>query len=283
MKYLSVFIFVTVFGNQAIANAEVTCDAFQTSHHRVSYCYSDPAGRAGNASTQIDVIYYFHGLGGDEHDLFSDRGRKILDLLKLAYGKKVPVIASISIGSGGVFAATTDEIFNEGLRAFEMKIASGKTVRRILVGGSMGGHNVLRLAASSPRDIAAVAALCPALGTFDGYDANQVDAYIKRHKHIYFDEGFFRRAIEVYKKSIRSSAEWIANNPFTFLDRGAYDELPIFLSVGREDQLGFVEGAREFKSRSDIRSSMKTTYAEFRGPHCAFDPVALVKFLSAQF
>ena len=287
MKHVSAFLFVALVLIVTKAGAhidpDVTCDAVQTTHHRVGYCYSDAAGRARGADPQVDVIYYFHGLGGSEQDLFSDRGRQILDLLKLAYGKKVPLIASISIGSGGVFAGTTDEIRNEGLQAIETKIAPGKTLRRILVGGSMGGHNTLRLAASTPKDFAAVAALCPALGTFDGYNSDEVDAYIKRHKGIYFDEAFFRRAIDVYKKSIPNSAEWIANNPFSFINQGAYDGLPIFLSVGREDQLGFVEGSREFKARADARPAMKVTYVEFRGPHCAFDPVALVKFLSAQF
>lgn len=281
MRFFALLVAAFLF-HQPVFAVDFTCDSVATASTPVAYCFADAANAGTSRAPQADVIYFFHGLGGSERDLFTDRGRQILDLIKLAYGTRVPIIASLSVGSEGVFASQTGDVLN-GLKAIEAKIAPGKQMRRVLLGGSMGGHNALRLAAESRQDFRATAALCAALGTFDGYKSEEVEAYIRRNRAYYFNEKFLREALVKYKKTIRTSEEWVANNPFTFLERGTYDGLPIFLSVGREDSLGFVEGSREFKARADRRPGMKVEYVEFRGPHCTFDPKALVQFLSAQF
>lgn len=281
-SFFGALVAILSFSTSFALNVDYVCDAVPIPQNQLAYCVADAAQKGKSSVTQVDVIYFFHGLGGNERDLFTDRGRQVLDLVKLAYGNKTPIIVSLSIGAEGVFASQTADIL-QGMKDVEARIAPAKTIRRVLLGGSMGGHNSLRLAAESPNAFRAIAALCPAVGTFNGYNDGEVEAYIQRNKGMTFNEKFLREALVKYKKTIRTAEEWDANNPFTFLERGTYDRLPIFVSVGREDSLGFVEGSREFKRRGDSRPGMRVDYHEYRGPHCTFDPGALVRFLSAQF
>ncbi len=262
----------------ALAAGE-TCGQVRLKTKILKYCYRDSSGQARQPGEEARVVYFFHGLGGNEHDLFTPDSDNLMRLLTIAYGQQTPILASLSIGSQGVYTTNAREIL-DGLKEVERTIAPKKKLKRILVGGSMGGHNALRLLAESPKSFVALAALCPALATFNGFNQNEVDAYIARHRLVMGDANFFRRALEIYKREIRTPEGWVANNPFTFLDRGVYDEVPIFISVGREDTLGFVEGAREFKRHGDLRPRGLVDYHEFRGPHCTFDPVAFVRFLS---
>jgi hypothetical protein len=266
-----------------VRNAENNCgDIKLPSQKRVlSYCYEDRAGQASGPHTRVDVLYYFHGLGGNVHEIFDPGGRIVLNGLEAMLRGNMPIVVGLSLGTEGVIGDDAGEIVNEGLSQVEDIVAHGKGVRRIAMGGSMGGHNTLRVAAEPSSHFMAAASLCPAIGSFNGYNKAEVDAYMERHRD-YMDRDFFLRALEIYKRQLTSPEDWDANNPFTFLAKGAYDGLPIFLSVGREDTLGFVEGAREFKKRSDARSGMQVTYQEVRGPHCTFDVPGLMRFLFDQ-
>lgn len=258
-----------------------TCGEVPLPQRKLLYCFQDIAGQAARNNAQINVIYYFHGLGGNVNDLFGENGRLILDGLSRLFGANMPIVASLSVGSNGVLGPDTGDVVNSGLPVVEGFMAPGKTFRRIVLGGSMGGHNTLRLGAESPASFAALAALCPALATFNGHDQAEVDAYIQRHADV-IDVEFFNRALAIYKEQLPTPEIWDANNPFTFLDQGRYDGIPIFLSVGIEDQLGFIEGSREFKRRSDLRPRMSVDYHEVHGQHCSFDVNALLRFMAVQ-
>ncbi len=248
---------------------------------QLQYCFRDLTRQANASTPEVTIIYYFHGLYGSVDDLFSGPDQRLFEALKAIFGLRLPIIASLSLGSTGVFGPNTEEIVARGLPSVENLIAPGKTVRRVAIGGSMGGHNSLRIAAEKPGTFRAVAALCPALATFNGHRQSEVDAYIERNKNV-LDREFFEKALVYYKQSLSTDEVWTANNPFTLLDQGRYDGLPLFLSVGRQDQVGFLEGSREFKRRADLRPAMSIDYHEVTGPHCAFDIPSFIRFVYDQ-
>jgi pimeloyl-ACP methyl ester carboxylesterase len=257
------------------------CGFVPLASEQLQYCYRDLTKRATNSDPEVTIVYYFHGLYGSVDDLFSGPDQRLFEALKAIFGLRLPIIASLSLGSTGVFGPNTEEIVARGLPAVENLIAPGKRIRRVAIGGSMGGHNSLRIAAEKPGTFKAVAALCPALATFNGHRQNEVDAYIERNKAV-LDRDFFEKALVYYKQTLSTDEIWTANNPFTLLDQGRYDGLPIYLSVGRQDQVGFLEGSREFKRRADLRPGMTIDYHEVTGPHCAVDIPSFIRFVYDQ-
>ena len=260
------------------ACGQVDPDSPESSKRPLQYCYEDRVRQAVRSAT-VPIFYFFHGLGGNVGDPFNGDARFILDAMVRVYGGDMPVVVSLSLGSDGILAADSEWVASEGLAQVEAIVARGKPARRVVMGGSMGGYNTLRLVAQAPRKFVAAAALCPALATFNGHRQAEVDAYMERHRAI-LDRDFFLRALESYKRQLSTEAVWEANSPFAFLASGAFDALPIFMSVGREDQLGFIEGAREFRSRAQARG-VNLDYHEVSGPHCVFDLLRFLQFIRA--
>lgn len=267
---------------EAPSSREVECGVIDLPEKDLNYCFQDLKGQVEKNTPEVNIVYFFHGLGGSEFELFGPNGQMILDGLARTFGDELPVLVGLSMGPTGVLGDETDEVAQIGLPALEQLIANGRNFRRLLLGGSLGGHNTLRLAAEAPERFAAAAALCPALATFNGYNQAEIDAYKARHPVI-LDEEFLDRALTAYRAELTSADEWNRANPFTLLPQGVYDNLPIFLSVGREDTLGFIEGSREFRDRALTRPLMRVDYHEVSGGHCAFDIPALFRFIDTTF
>lgn len=269
-------------GTEAPRSREVQCGVIDLPEKDMRYCFQDLKGQVEKNTPEVNIVYFFHGLGGSEFELFGPNGKVILQGLAQTFGDELPVIVGLSMGSTGVLGDETDEVAQIGLPALEQLIASGRNFRRLLLGGSLGGHNTLKLAAEAPGRFAAAAAFCPALATFNGYDDSEIQSYKARHQAI-LDEDFLDRAIAAYRTELTSADEWDRANPFTLLPLGAYDNLPLFLSTGREDSLGFIEGSREFRDRALTRPLMRVDYHEVSGGHCAFDIPAFLRFVDATF
>lgn len=244
----------------------------------LEFCFSDPANQARSSKSTVKIIYYLHGLNGSVKEMFEGRMKVVFDTLGRILGSNTPIFVGISIGSQGVFADDTREILVTGLPALEANVAPGKKIERVLLGGSMGGYNSLRLAGENARAFSKVAALCPAVATFNGHRPQEVAAYIERHRDV-LDRPFFDSALATYKRRIPTEQAWVANNPLTFLDRGAYAGLPIFMSIGDRDSLALFEGTREFRRRAEARGDTSVDYHEVSGGHCMFDFAALLRFL----
>ncbi|MES2963955.1 MAG: hypothetical protein V4760_08695 [Bdellovibrionota bacterium] len=257
----------------------VVCSSVVLSKRPLSYCFQDRENQS--SKPEPNVIYYFHGLGGNEEEIFG-RLAFLLDAFSQLFGVDMPVVVGVSLGSSGVMGHEAADIVSRGIPQIEKTFAPGKPVQRLLLGASMGGHNVLRLGGESASSFVGAAGLCPAMGTFNGHDVAAVAAYKRRHAQN-LDLDFFNRALAVYKKELPTAKAWADNNPFTLLPRGAYDGLPIFLSVGTEDSLGFYEGVREFTKLSVLRPGMSIQSPEVPGGHCAFDVDALLAFAVRSF
>lgn len=260
-----------------VTQSGAKCGEVPLPRRPLRYCFEDRAGQAQSSSQEVPVIYYFHGLGGSVEDLFEGENQYLFEALKRAYGNQLPIIVSLSLGNEGVMGDEAAEIASAALAQVDRFIAPGKSLRRTLMGGSMGGHNVLRLGAESAGGFRAIAALCPAIGTFNGHDRAEVDAYIARHEPL-LDRKFFEKALVSYKRELATKEIWDRNNPLNIIPSGVYLRTPIYISTGIQDQLGFIEGSREFTSRARA-SGVNVDYHEVTGPHCIFDLSSLLRFL----
>ena len=227
----------------------------------------------------LTILYTFHGLGGSVRGDFD----QVYDALSRLLGNQMPVVASLSLGSDGVMGDEAGEVERIAIPEIERRIGGDRSFRRVLLGGSMGGHNVMRLLASAERGrYAGAAAVCPALATFNGHRPEEVEAYKRRNAAV-LDMEFFERALATYKVELPTESIWEANNPFTLLANGAYVGTPIFISVGTEDSVGFLEGSREFRDRAQRYPGVDIEYHEVGGKHCAFDFPRLMQFLFGKF
>lgn len=258
----------------------VVCGSVALAKRPLEYCYQDRSNQASKAVP--NVVYFFHGLGGSEEQIFDGTYSFILDAIADIFATDMPIVVGVSLGSTGVMGSEASDVVANGLARIEKNFASGKSVRRLVMGASMGGHNALRLAGQRASSFVGVAGLCPAMATFNGHDAAAVAAYKKRHA-TNLDLPFFNRALAIYKRELPTTKAWAENDPFGFLPRGAYDRLPVFLSVGTEDSLGFYEGVREFAARSAVRPAMSVEAPEVEGSHCSFDVDALLAFMVRSF
>jgi hypothetical protein len=94
------------------------------------------------------------------------------------------------------------------------------------------------------------------------------------------DLPFLQKVLFLFRQEFPSLQDWIANNPFAILEQGDYRHLKsIFISVGRQDTLGFEEGSISFfRNASKIGLNVRTALVE--GKHCAFDPFRLTQVIT---
>jgi pimeloyl-ACP methyl ester carboxylesterase len=227
------------------------------------------------------IIYVFHGIFGNA-DFVNTRG-VMVDLgesLRQQLGDKAPLIVGLSTGPQGILKTNALEVWT-AILAFEQSTFGAPASARHLMGFSMGSHNSARLLAEVPGQFLSVSLLCPALMAIDPFDQAQVAADRARHR-AYLNTSFFNVVIRVFEREFPTRAEWDANNPFQFLAQGRFDQNQFFVSTGRSDGLGFIEGATEFKTRSALRN-ITLQNQDVAGDHCRFDSKALFGFVKAQF
>lgn len=268
MRFLSLIGLMTLMLFSVARGAEPGCGEFRDDGGRtLSYCRAD-----GSAT----VLYYFHGLGGDA-SLQKEPVKSLIANARRLLGARAPSVISLSLGKEGVFKDDNVAFARESAAKIEALLKTPPT-KRVLVGLSMGGHNALRVLMEAPGEYAAASLLCPALLDIDGYDAAEKQAYIDRHRD-HLDPRFFDRAWAIYSREFPTAARWRVNNPFVALRAGRLDGVPLFLSTGRNDSLGFFEGATSWVTAARERSDT-VTWAPVDGSHCTFDSFKLLDFLA---
>lgn len=238
----------------------------------VSYCFWKDAKNVDPSQ----AFFFFHGLGGS-YQLDHEPLKTIIDLAPQIWeDKPVPVLFSLSLGPEGIAKDLRATAIRNVMARLERDLTGAPTAHRHLVGVSMGGHNALRVLATEPSHFNSIALLCPAVLDIDGYNPAEKTAYLNRHPEI--NRQFFDRAWSLYQKEFPTGAQWKANNPFEFLKNGAYDHTRFFISIGKQDSLGFLEGSTKLKDALEARG-VKVDFATVNGPHCAFDKFALAGYL----
>jgi S-formylglutathione hydrolase FrmB len=218
--------------------------------HPVPYCVLLPPSYDVSKTSRYPILYYFHGLGGDEQTLVSGGGWDLIQDLwdRRQIGEFViaaPAAGrSFYINSRDGRARYEDFLLREFFPLIESnyRISPGRAHRGV-TGMSMGGYGSLRLAFAHPELFGSVSAHSPALiaklprAEFDRQDSFGVLRVLGSAFGNPFDAAF-----------------WERNSPFTIVRNSPKPSgLAVYFDCGTEDDFGFYQGAKAFHDLLDSR------------------------------
>jgi pimeloyl-ACP methyl ester carboxylesterase len=241
------------------------------------YCvYTTAAGVNG------DIVYHLHGRNLDEQVWNDDTYfTAMVQAQWQSTGALPPTVIEVSYGPSWLLtpksrqpASGLLDDFMTRLQDIEARV--GRPRRRILMGESMGGLNVLIAGLSYPSQFAKVAALCP------GVYADSPFASL----------GTIRAALErtgaspkiilgvwfMAKKYVADDKEWNRISPLSLVERVKAGYPALYLSCGLYDTYGNYEGTQRLASIAQQRG-VTTEWHPMYGGHCAVDVPSLAEFL----
>ena len=246
---------------------------------RLKYCIYQAA-----SGTNGDVVYHLHGRNLDEQIWNDDTyWTSMLQANWQRSRMPPPTVVVVSYGSTWLLTpkgSSQDsgllDDFMPKLPEIEKKI--GQPKRRLLLGESMGGLNVLIAGLSYPRNFAKIASLCPGVYATSPFAS--------------FSE--MRRALErtgadpkigfgiwlLAKKYVENEAEWKSMNPLDLVKRADEQYPAMYLSNGIYDAYGNFEGTEMLAGRAS-RRGVSVEWHPLYGGHCAIDTTSLARFLAS--
>lgn len=255
--------------------AEEACDTSGS----LRYCvYRDRRGTNG------DVVYHMHGRNLDERIWNDDTYMTALVQSEWQRRPELPpTVVTVSYGSTWLLtpkgekpdSGLLDDLMAR-LPAIEAKI--GRPRRRLLVGESMGGLNVLIAGLSYPSRFAKVAALCPGVYSISPFASlSTIRATMQRTRanpKIVFGVWMMAR------RYAANDAEWQRVSPLALIKRAGPAYPALYLSNGLYDAYGNFEGSQQLVDMAR-RRGITTQWHPLYGGHCATDVASLAAFLSS--
>jgi S-formylglutathione hydrolase FrmB len=272
--WIASLIFLVVISTISVrAQSRIDCGAMHSKilKHPVRYCVYLPESYDASATKKpaqhYPVLYFLHGLGGNEQTLFDSGGWTLLDDLrrKRQIGEFLIVAPdggrSFYINSADGLVRYSDFFLQEFLPYIEGKyrVATGRP-NRAISGVSMGGYGALRLAFSHPELFNSVSAQSAALIT---ESPKEIDASIRS------GEPLAKVLADVFGNPI-DVAHWRENNPFVLARENAAGlrRLAIYFNCGQEDNYGFEKGAAALHAELQ-KEHVKHEYRAYPGDHSA--------------
>jgi len=216
----------------------------------VPYCILLPPSYDAGKTGRFAVLYYFHGLGGDEQTLVSGGGWELIQDLWDRHDIGEFAIAapaaerSFYINSRDGHVRYEDFLIREFFPFIEThyRILPGKRNRGV-TGMSMGGYGALHLAFAHPELFGSVSAHSPALiAKLPRAQLDNDDSF-----------GVMRLMGSAFGKPF-DPAFWERNSPFTIVRNGSRPSgLAVYFDCGTEDDFGFYAGAKAFHDLLDLR------------------------------
>jgi S-formylglutathione hydrolase FrmB len=236
---LAACFFVVPFSAHAAGRAE--CHAIQSKlmRQQVSYCVLLPPGYDSAKSEHYPVLYFLHGLGGDEQMLLDSGAWNLVENLWEQH----------KIGEYLIVAPAGDTSFyinsHDGRRRYEdffvqefmpfiehrYRIRAVRASRGI-TGISMGGYGALHIAFRHPERFASVSAHSPAL-------IEKLPAV----NSAVFRQSPLSRILGGVFGSPPENAFWQQNSPLTLARTAHLEALHIYFDCGDQDDYGFEAGA----------------------------------------
>lgn len=241
------------------------------------YCINTAVG-----GTNGDIVYHLHGRNLDE-TLWND-DTYFTGMLQARWqtaGVLPPTVITVSYGptwlltpKGKQAQSGLLEDFMSRLPALEAQV--GHPRRRILLGESMGGLNVLVAGLTHPKQFAKVAALCPGVYLDTPFSSlGAIRASMARtgaSPKIVFGVWLLAR------KYAADEAEWRRVWPLDLVTQLGPDAPELYLSCGLYDAYGNYEGTERL-ARLARERGLQTEWHPLYGGHCASDVASLADFL----
>jgi len=231
-----------------------------------------------------DVIYHLHGRNLDasvwnDDTYFTSQVQAFWQRLSI----KPPTVVVVSYGPVWLLtpknsqeeSGLLDDFIN---RLPEIESKLGKPKRRILLGESMGGLNVLIAGLNRPEMFSKVASLCPGVYLDSPFsDYSTLRAAIKRTGA---DPKIIYGVTQLAKRYVSNNEEWNAISPISLIERADQNYPELYLSCGLYDNYGNFEGT-EALADTALKKGVKTSWHPLYGGHCAIDIASLANFLVA--
>jgi S-formylglutathione hydrolase FrmB len=258
-----------------------------TFSHSVQSCHESGRLRyciyRGTAGINGDVLYYLHGRNLNEQ-VWND-STYLTGMLQEAWqqrGVKPPVVVTISYGpvwllapKGQQPAAGLLEDFMSQLPAIEAM--AGAPRRRLLLGESMGGLNVLVAGLSHPSAFSRVAALCPGVYVSSPFSSwTTVRADLERTGA---DPKIVAGVWLLGRRYVANEDEWRRFSPLHLVSRADARYPALYLSCGLYDGYGNFEGTQRLARTAAARGVTVERHPIYGG-HCATDVSSLAGFLT---
>ena len=239
LRLLKVVGAIVLFAASAFAAERVQC-ASLASHilpRPVGYCALLPPSYDSQPARKFPVLYFLHGLGGDQTFLVSSGGWGMIE--DAWEQKQFPEFVLVTPAADTSFYINSksgrvkyeDFFIREFMPAVEKKFRlEGTRAGRAISGVSMGGYGALRFAFKYPHMFSSVAGLMPAL----------LEQLPRGSQNAGFT-AFFGTAFG----SPVDEAFWKANTPFVLARTANLSGLKIYAVCGDQDNYGFDGGVRE--------------------------------------
>jgi S-formylglutathione hydrolase FrmB len=235
LKLLALLLF---FATMAFAAERVQCGSLPSAilPHPVGYCALLPPGYDAQPAKKFPVLYFLHGLGGDQTFLVSSGGWGLIEDAweQKGFGEFVIITPQADmtfyINSKNGQTRYEDFFIREFIPQMEKKFRlSGTRSGRAIGGLSMGGYGALRFAFKYPKMFASVGAHMPAL--------------LEQLPHGSQNAGFTAFFGTAFGSPL-DEAFWKANTPFVYARTSNLAGLKIYVDCGDQDGYGFDTGAR---------------------------------------
>src|SRR5580765_5228396 len=170
-KYLALFLFL-FFTMNAFGASRVQCGAMKSKYvpGRIGYCAMLPPSYDAKPGKRFPVLYFLHGLGGDQSFLASSGASSLIEEAweEKRLGEFVIITpqgeTSFYINSRDGHIQYEDFFVREFVPQMERRFRLvGDRAGRAIGGISMGGYGALRFAFKYPQMFASVAVHMPAL------------------------------------------------------------------------------------------------------------------------
>jgi S-formylglutathione hydrolase FrmB len=211
--------------------------------HPVPYCVILPSDYDADKTREYPVLYFLHGLGGNEQMLLNSGGMNMIQDLRDSKRIGEFLIVAPDAGRSFYINSRDGKVRYEGffIREFlpyiesHYRISAEKKSRGI-TGVSMGGYGALRFALLYPDLFVAVSAHSPAL--------------IEKLPNIKVSSDQAAAVAEVLGKAFGSPVNavfWEHESPFTIVKDGPRPVgLELYFDCGTDDEFGFNKGNAQF-------------------------------------
>ena len=246
---------------------------------RLKYCiYRAKSGTNGN------VVYHFHGRNLDEQVWNDDT--YWTSMVQASWQQTSilpPTVVVISYGPTWLLVPKGKKQDSGLLEEFMAKLPeidkkTGAPKRRLLLGESMGGLNVLIAGLTYPQSFAKIASLCPGVyATSPFASLSAMKATLKRtgaDPKIGF--GIWLMA----KNHVADEREWKRISPLELMKRASGQYPALYLSNGLYDAYGNFEGSQMLADKAAQRG-VSVEWHPLYGGHCAIDASSLARFLAS--
>lgn len=229
-----------------------------------------------------DVVYHFHARNLDDSvwnddTYFTAQVQAYWQRLSI----KPPTVVVVSYGPVWLLTPKNSKEKSGLLDDFmarlpEIESKLGKPKRRILLGESMGGLNVLIAGFNHPEMFSKVASLCPGVYLDSPFsDFSTMRAMVKRTGA---DPKIVYGVTQLAKTYVSNDEEWNTISPISLIERADRKYPELYLSCGLYDNYGNFEGAEALADRA-LKKGVKTNWHPLYGGHCAIDIASLANFL----